>query len=92
MTNCKKLDIWDDNEFGTEPSMEDFDPEKNATTPTEAHTLLMDLFCEVENPAAVAFPYHDHFLNVKVLENCSVCQAWIKIRTYAKNSKDSAGL
>ena len=80
---------WDNNEFGTE---EDSDPEKNATTPTEAHTLLMDLFCEVENPAAIGFPLCGHVIYGNQDDDCAMCQLWERIRTYAKNSKDSTGL
>ena len=84
--------FWDNNEFVTEPTMEDFDPEKSATTPTEAHTLLMDLFCEVENPAAVDSPWCNHTEREYQRDDCSLCQLWTRIRTYAKNSNQNTNL
>ena len=74
---------WDNNEFGTESVTTWFDP---------SHDLLMDLFCEVENPAAIGFPLCGHVIYGNQDDDCSLCQLWDRIRTYAKNYKDSAGL
>ena len=82
-----KLENWDCGDWGTEPTMEDFDHDKNALEPIEAHVLLMELYLELENQDIPYSPFCSHGEYGDLFKDCPICKIWDRIREYAKNNE-----